>query len=145
LLPEQVSQVDLEYLRCPLDRFEKISRERMSTAGNNHPLALNDARSTFNVVLSLSDLLVQCHWATTSSGQETRFPFESGVELNRRPYCRNAQRRDDVGADFGIVARKHGRDASTVGKITDLPRNRVAPTLTMRELLAAETGRLMSV
>jgi len=56
-----------------------------------------------------------------------------------------AQRRDDVGADIGIVARKHGRDASTAGKVTHLPRNRVAPTLTMQELLAAEAGRLMSV
>jgi hypothetical protein len=31
------------------------------------------------------------------------------------------------------------------GSATHLPRNRVAPTLTMQELLAAKAGRLMSV
>jgi hypothetical protein len=57
-----------------------------------------------------------------------------------------AQRRDDAGADVGIVARKHRGNASTRRcKATYLPRNCVAPTLTMQELLAAKAGRLMSV
>jgi len=57
-----------------------------------------------------------------------------------------AQRRDDVGADVVIVARKHRGNASTRRcKATHLPGNCVAPTLTMQELLAAKAGRLMSV
>jgi len=43
--------------------------------GNKRPLALNDAPTTINVVLSLSDFHVQCHWSLP----ELRFPFEPGV------------------------------------------------------------------
>jgi hypothetical protein len=54
-----------------------------------------------------------------------------------------AQRRDEIGANIAIVARKHRGDASIpAGKATHL-RRRVARTLTVQELLAAEAGHLM--
>jgi hypothetical protein len=56
-----------------------------------------------------------------------------------------AQRRDDIGADVAIVARNFAETLRPTGKATHQPRNRVAPTLTMQELLAARAGRLMSV
>jgi hypothetical protein len=50
-------------------------------ARNDHPLALNDAPSTINVTLGLSDLLVQCQ--SRPLGDE--LGFASSRELIRAP------------------------------------------------------------
>jgi hypothetical protein len=72
------------------------------------------------------------------------------VELGRRPPAMSetgqmlAQRRDSVGADIGIVARKHRRNASTrrSNLPTAKPRCRHEPC---KELLAAKAERSMNV
>jgi len=55
-----------------------------------------------------------------------------------------ARRRDDAGADIGIVIRQHRASVSTAGK-TFLPRNCDAPKLTMQNLRAAKVGQLRSI
>jgi hypothetical protein len=57
---------------------------------------------------------------------------------------RQAQRRDDLGADLAIVARKH-HERGFDRRQGCLPRNRAAPTLTMPAFPAAKAGRLMRV
>jgi hypothetical protein len=59
--------------------------------------------------------------ATTSSGQETRFPFESGVELNRRPYRRNQLRGRSSAFSANLIQSAASRNqASLSGWLTAL-------------------------